>query len=177
MVIVWTGKLRMIIKMSSDVDHILRLQKKRAVWMNIAEVVSTLSSCIRGNKGAVLIRDNMIISTGYNGTSRGVLNCDEGGCDRCNDDTIESGKDLDKCICNHAEENSVVQAAYLGVSTKHAEMFCTHKPCLPCVKLLINAGVYRVFYKKEYNVVYPPQLSACIDIVKIVDGVPYEVEI
>jgi dCMP deaminase len=134
-------------------------KKRRLVFMKMAEILSSLSSCVRPKKAAILVRENMIISTGYNGTPKGVLNCDEGGCDRCNNDP-EHGKDLDKCICVHAEENAIIQAAYNGISTKDSTLFSTHKPCWTCLKTLMNAGIRRVYFVHEYgNEDYPKQLT------------------
>lgn len=143
-----------------------RDEKRINCFLKIAQIVSTLSNCASRQVGAILVREKMIISTGTNGTPKGVLNCDEGGCDRCNASSIPSGEQLDKCICVHAEENSVIQAAYNGISTKDSMLFCTHKPCQECVKILINAGVRRVFYINDYNVTYDDALLKTIQLVQ-----------
>jgi len=146
-----------------------QVPKRRATFMKVAHVIADLSSCISRCVGAVLVRDGMIISTGYNGTPKGVRNCSEGGCSRCSDATIASGEQLDKCLCLHAETNAVIQAAYNGISTQGAVLYCTVKPCLGCVKILINAGVRKVFYEQEYNVEYPKHLIENIIICKLED--------
>ncbi|MBI4397507.1 MAG: AAA family ATPase, partial [Candidatus Omnitrophica bacterium] len=91
---------------------------KRPDWdeyfMGIARVVALRSNCIKRKVASVIAKDKRIISTGYNGTPRGVKNCSEGGCPRCNDFTA-SGTRLDECLCSHAEENAITQSAYHGV--------------------------------------------------------------
>ncbi len=118
-------------------------------FMNIAKEVATRSNCIKRKIGAVIVSEKRIVSTGYNGTPRGVKNCNEGGCKRCNS-FAESGTRLDECWCSHAEENSIVQAAYHGISTKESTLYTTYSPCLTCSKMIINAGIKEVVYNAEY---------------------------
>ncbi len=118
--------------------------------MNIAYVVAKRSNCCRRQVAAVIVHDRRIISTGYNGTPRGITNCDEGGCARCHS-TIPSGEGLGDCICCHAEENAIVQAAYHGISIKNGVLYCTTSPCLLCTKMIINAGLSEVVYENEYH--------------------------
>ncbi len=118
-------------------------------FMNIAKAASTRSSCIRRQIGAIIVKDRRLISTGYNGTPRGIKNCDEGGCPRCNS-SAESGTRLDECLCSHAEENAIVQAAYHGTSVKGGIVYTTHSPCLLCTKLILNSGITEVVYNIEY---------------------------
>ncbi len=120
-------------------------------FMDIAHVVATRSNCRRRHVAAVLVRDNRIISTGYNGTPRGVKNCDDGGCPRCNSDA-PSGQNLRECLCCHAEENSIVQAAYHGIMVKGATLYTTYSPCLLCAKMIINAGIVEVVYHQHYSI-------------------------
>lgn len=114
-------------------------------FMRIARTVSLRSSCVRRQVGAILVREDMIVSTGYNGTPKGLTNCNEGGCPRCNMDDIPSGEDLEDCICVHAEQNAIVQAAFNGISTDGTRLYTTLAPCTTCTKLIINAGVIAVF--------------------------------
>ena len=86
-------------------------------FMDIAHVVARRGNCIRRQVAAIIVKEKRIISTGYNGTPRGVANCYEGGCPRCNSDT-PSGEGLGDCICAHAEENAIVQAAYHGIAVR-----------------------------------------------------------
>ena len=128
---------------------------KRPGWdryfMDIAKVAALRSNCSRRQVAAVLVRDKRIISTGYNGTPRGVRNCNEGGCPRCNSDT-PSGSHLTECLCSHAEENSIVQAAYHGIAVKGATLYTTFSPCLTCAKMIINAGIVEVVYHQRYSI-------------------------
>ena len=119
-------------------------------FIKIAKLVAERSSCSRPKKGAVIVKDKMIISTGYNGTPRGIKNCNEGGCAVCNAPARKSGTNLGECICVHAEENAIIQAAYQGVSTKGATMFSSYCPCWYCAKSIINAGIVKVYYNKAY---------------------------
>ena len=118
-------------------------------FLSIAQVVASRSNCVKRHVGAVIQRDRRIVSTGYNGTPRGVRNCNEGGCPRCNA-FAESGTRLDECLCSHGEENAIVQAAYHGVSLRDAALYTTFFPCLFCTKLIINAGIAEVVYNAAY---------------------------
>ena len=120
-------------------------------FMDIALVAASRSNCSRRHVAAVLVRDRRIISTGYNGTPRGVRNCSDGGCPRCNSDT-PSGQGLGDCLCCHAEENAIVQAAYHGIAVKGATLYTTFSPCLTCAKMIINAGIVEVVYYKHYTI-------------------------
>jgi dCMP deaminase len=124
-------------------------------FMNIAREVASRSNCVKRKVAAVIVKDKRIISTGYNGTPRGVKNCDEGGCPRCNSFS-ESGKNLDECYCSHGEENAIVQASYHGVSVKGATIYTTFSPCLICTKMILNAGIVEVVYNAEYPMAEAP---------------------
>ena len=118
-------------------------------FMSIARVVASRSNCVKRRVGAVIVIDRRVVSTGYNGTPRGVRNCNEGGCSRCNA-FAEGGTRLDECLCSHAEENSITQAAYHGVSVRGGALFTTLSPCLICTKMIINAGIDEVAYNADY---------------------------
>lgn len=127
---------------------------KRPDWdtyfMNIAKVISNRSNCVKRHVAAIIVKDKRIISTGYNGTPRGVKNCFDGGCPRCNS-FGKSGEKLGECLCSHAEENAITQAAYHGVSIKDATLYTTFSPCLMCTKMIINSGISEVVYDAEYS--------------------------
>ncbi len=135
---------------------LLDLSKKelRPDWddyfLGIAKMVALRSNCIKRKVAAVLVKERRIISTGYNGTPRGVKNCSEGGCPRCNN-MAASGKDLDECLCSHAEENAITQSAYHGVNIKEATLYTTFSPCLICTKMIINSGIREVVYSVDYD--------------------------
>jgi dCMP deaminase len=130
------------------------LPDRRPDWdtyfMNIAAVVKTRSNCLRRQVAALIVKDRRIISTGYNGTPSGIRNCYEGGCPRCAS-KVGSGKDLGECICAHAEENAIIQAANYGVALKGAVLYSTESPCLICAKMIISAGIKNVIYENEYH--------------------------
>mgnify|MGYP000078052525 CR=1 FL=1 len=118
-------------------------------FMSIARVVASRSNCVKRKVAAVVTIDRRLISTGYNGTPRGTRNCNEGGCPRCNQLAI-GGTRLDECLCSHAEENAITQAAYHGVALKGATIYSTFSPCLQCTKMIINSGIVEVVYQSEY---------------------------
>ena len=117
--------------------------------MDIAQVVAKRSNCIRRHVAAIIVKDGRIISTGYNGTPRGIRNCHEGGCKRCASATAPGTK-LGECLCSHGEENAIVQAAYHGIAVKDSIIYTTFSPCLICSKMIINAGIREVVYQDRY---------------------------
>lgn len=138
------------------VGEILRQQLSRlsrpdwdTYFMQIAQVASLRSNCIKRKVAALIVKDRRVISTGYNGTPRGTKNCYEGGCPRCNN-MADSGTKLEECLCSHGEENAITQAAYHGVSVKGGSLYTTFAPCLMCTKMIINAGIVEVIYNAEY---------------------------
>ncbi|MBW2446471.1 MAG: AAA family ATPase [Deltaproteobacteria bacterium] len=118
-------------------------------FMSIARVVASRSNCVKRKIGAVITIDRRIVATGYNGTPRGVRNCNEGGCPRCNA-FGESGQALNECICSHGEENAIVQSAYHGVSVRQGALYTTMSPCLQCTKMIVNSGITAVIYNGDY---------------------------
>ena len=120
-----------------------------AYYLELARVASTRADCLRRHVGAVLVKDDHIISTGYNGTPRHTRHCSEGGCPRCAS-SAQSGLNLGQCLCVHAEVNAVVLAAKYGVSADGAMLYTTLHPCIDCTKLLIQAGVAVVYYEQYY---------------------------
>jgi dCMP deaminase len=143
-------------ELESQLDQIVRdwlMQATRPGWdeyfMQIAQIVTLRSNCMKRKVAAVVVKDRRIVSTGYNGTPRGVKNCNEGGCPRCNS-MAASGTNLGECLCSHAEENAITQAAYHGISLKDATLYSTFSPCLICTKMIINAGIKEVVFNAEY---------------------------
>ena len=118
-------------------------------FMDIAEVVASRSNCSRRRVAAVIVRDRHILSTGYNGTPHGVKNCFAGGCPRCAH-TSKSGANLEECLCVHAEQNAICQAALHGHAIEGATIYTTISPCLTCAKLIINSGISEVVYGGDY---------------------------
>jgi dCMP deaminase len=138
-----------------EILRVLAMNTKRPSWdeyfMGIAQVVSLRGNCLKRKVAAIVVKDKRVITTGYNGTPRKITNCNEGGCARCSE-LSESGKNLHECICSHAEENAIVQAAYHGVSVKDSTIYTTFSPCLICTKLIINSGIKEVIYNKAYSI-------------------------
>lgn len=136
-----------------DTLKIIISLQKRPNWdeyfMNIAKVASLRSNCLKRKVAAVIVREQRVVSTGYNGTPRGIKNCLDGGCPRCSS-FGPSGTDLGECLCSHAEENSIVQAAYHGASIKAATLYTTFSPCLICTKMILNSGIKEVVYNAAY---------------------------
>jgi dCMP deaminase len=118
-------------------------------FMNVAHVAASRANCLSRQVGAVIVKDHQIVSTGYNGTPKGIKNCNEGGCPRCWS-MGPSGARLDECLCVHAEENAIVQAACNGIGIQGATLYTTFCPCLYCAKSIINAGIKRVVYREPY---------------------------
>ncbi|MBO7166455.1 MAG: dCMP deaminase family protein [Kiritimatiellae bacterium] len=131
-----------------------KIKDPRPSWdeyfMAIAHVVKTRANCSRRQVAAVIVNNNHILSTGYNGTPHNVKNCFEGGCPRCAGKTA-SGKGLDECLCVHAEQNAICQAARHGVNISGSTIYVTLSPCLTCAKLIINAGIKEVVYDGDYS--------------------------
>ncbi len=120
-------------------------------FLRIAEIVASRATCMRRQVGAVIVRENRILATGYNGAPNGISHCSErkGGCLR-EAREIPSGQRQELCRGLHAEQNAILQAAAFGVSLKGAVLFCTHQPCITCAKMLINAGIQKVYFSGEY---------------------------
>lgn len=119
-------------------------------FMEMAHLASKRSTCLRRQVGAVIVKDNHVIATGYNGSSKGSKHCDEiGGCIR-QQLNIPSGEKLDICRAVHAEQNAIIQAAYNGMSTKDAVIYVTVSPCFTCGKMIVNAGIKEVIIAGMY---------------------------
>ena len=132
---------------------VLKNKDTRPTWdeyfMEIARKVSTRSTCLRRKVGAVIVKGQRILATGYNGAPAGIKHCLEVGCLRDKLD-IPSGERHELCRGLHAEQNALLQAAIHGVSVKGGEIYITHQPCSLCAKMLINAGIRRIVYEGNY---------------------------
>ena len=119
-------------------------------FMEMARLASLRSSCLRRAVGAVLVRDKRLLATGYNGVPSGVTHCEETGCLR-EKLGVPSGERHELCRGLHAEQNAIIQAAYHGTSIAGSDLFCTNRPCIICSKMIINAGIERVYYQDGYS--------------------------
>lgn len=124
-------------------------------FMLQAEIAKLRSNCLTRQVGCVIVRENRQIATGYNGTPSGIKNCFEGGCARCLDRAsgkIESGADLERCLCMHAEANAILQCAVFGNtgSTRDSTLYSTYAPCLECSKMAVSVGIAKVVSLATY---------------------------
>jgi len=111
-------------------------------FMGSARVVAARSTCDRKHVGAVIVRDRAILSTGYNGSIRGMAHCDEAG------HMMENGH----CVATiHAETNAILQAAKNGVRIEGAEIYTTASPCWNCFKMIANAGILTIYFGEFYR--------------------------
>lgn len=111
-------------------------------FMSIALVVSLRSTCLRAKVGAILVSNNRILATGYNGSPRGFPHCTQATC----------GDHVDHCEATvHAEINAIIAAAATGVSTSGSTLYTTHSPCADCARTLVNAGIREVRIHHMYG--------------------------
>ncbi|MFZ2632271.1 MAG: cytidine/deoxycytidylate deaminase family protein [Desulfosalsimonadaceae bacterium] len=120
-----------------------------AYFMDIAVLVAKRSTCLRRMVGALIVKDKRILTTGYNGAPSGIRHCIEIGCLR-ETMKVASGQRHELCRGIHAEQNAIIQAAYHGVSIRNATLYCTNLPCSICTKMIINAGIKRIYYLEGY---------------------------
>lgn len=110
--------------------------------MEIAKVAASRATCDRKHVGAVIVRDRVILSTGYNGSVKGMAHCDDVG------HMMEDGH----CVRTvHSEANAIVQAAKNGVSIDGATIYCTTSPCWWCFKLIVNSGLKKIVFGEMYR--------------------------
>ncbi|MDR1940298.1 MAG: cytidine/deoxycytidylate deaminase family protein [Clostridiales bacterium] len=119
-------------------------------FMRIAYLCGKRSTCLRRQIGAVIVVDNQIVSTGYNGACKGLEECTDIGCLR-DEQKIPSGTRHEICRAVHAEQNAIIQAAVRGVSIKDGTVYCTQSPCVLCAKMLINAQIKRCVVSEPYS--------------------------
>lgn len=110
-------------------------------FIKTAEMVATRATCDRRHVGAVIVKDKIILSTGYNGAPRGLSHCDDV------DHEISDGH----CVRTvHAEANAIIQAARHGIAIEGSMIYLTTSPCYDCFKMIVNAGIRRVVYRDFY---------------------------
>ncbi len=123
-------------------------------FLEIAQTVAKRSTCSRAQVGAVFVRERRILTTGYNGSPSGVQHCNHEGDFWNYNHTKREGKDLIDghcCVAIHAELNSIIQAAIIGISLKDSYLYCTHEPCLDCTKAIIQVGCIGMKWLHEYK--------------------------
>ncbi|MFH1809789.1 MAG: cytidine/deoxycytidylate deaminase family protein [Pseudomonadota bacterium] len=119
-------------------------------FMDFARLARTRATCIRRGVGAVIVRDRQILTTGYNGAPRGMPHAEQVGCIR-DKLGVPSGQRHEICRGLHAEQNAIIQAAYQGICIRDADLYCTTAPCSICIKMIVNAGILRVYYLEDYH--------------------------
>ena len=122
--------------------------EKENYYLDIAETVLERSTCLRRQYGAIIVRNDEIVSTGYNGVPEGMTNCLDGGCLRCQNPNgrFPSGTGYDLCICVHAEQNAILSAARFGIAVANSTLYTTMQPCFGCAKEIAQAKITEVVY-------------------------------
>ena len=118
-------------------------QKWIEAFMDTAERFAQLSSAVRLQVGSVVVKDNRIISIGYNGMPAGWDN-------EC-EDRLPDGSTKTKDAVIHAEANAILKLARDGESGSGADVFVTHAPCIDCAKLIYGAGIKNLYYRNSYR--------------------------
>jgi dCMP deaminase len=118
-------------------------------FLEMAQLISKRSTCLRRRVGAVAVRDKRILATGYNGAPSGLKHCIDIGCLR-EKLKIPSGERHELCRALHAEQNALIQAGLYGISLKGSTLYATNQPCVICAKMLINAGIKEIVIASGY---------------------------
>jgi len=132
-------------------DRAEKERRRDAHLLRLSKGFAEFSTCLSRKVGCIIASDaGHIISTGYNGAPRKTRHSDEAGC-YCQDPARKSGTFQERLRCSHAELNAIAQAAYEGVSTKGARIYCVTFPCSFCCKAILQAGIRKVVYQEEYD--------------------------
>ncbi len=159
---------------NNRLDRIVSKTSSRPSWetyfMEITFLVAKRSTCLRRMVGALVVKDKRILTTGYNGAPTGIKHCVEVGClrEKLN---VASGENHELCRGIHAEQNAIIQAAFHGISINKAFLFCTNLPCSICAKMIINAGIKKIYYASGYADALSGEMlnEAGIEIIKFND--------
>ena len=139
---------------AKSLEQLLRPSWDR-YFMSLASLAAQRSNCMKRRVGCVLVRESRVVSTGYNGTPRGLRNCGEGGCGRCNGG-VGAGVGLATCLCLHAEENALLEAGRERIPssrnpTESTVLYCDTCPCLTCSIKIVQVGIGEVVYSQGYS--------------------------
>jgi len=148
------NKLEQVRNSINNIDERLNWNE---YFITIAHLVSKRSSCNRLNVGCILVQDNRIISSGYNGH---LAKTEHKSIIRNNHEQLTI----------HAEVNSIIDCAKRGITTNNAVAYITHFPCLNCFKTLIGAGISKIYYSEDYKndeIVYQLKEELNIEIIKL----------
>ncbi|MBF0586634.1 dCMP deaminase family protein [Prosthecochloris sp. N3] len=157
-----SDELRQGCSCSPSDDHCRPEGEERLGWheyfMSVAHLIKKRATCTRGHVGAVIVRDNNILSTGYNGAPSGLPHCNETNC-RIYRSVHPDGTVEENCVNTiHAEINAIAQAAKHGVAIKDADIYITSSPCIHCLKVLINVGIRTIYYDQPYKIEHISEL-------------------
>ena len=123
---------------------------KDIFFMKLAYQYAEQSTCVRRKVGAVIVKDNIQLSGGYNGAPSGLQHCTNETCIR-KKLNISSGQQHEKCRGAHGEMNAISQAAKNGVNIDGSTIYCTTQPCIYCAKAIVNSGIKRLVYCESYG--------------------------
>jgi dCMP deaminase len=133
-------------------------------FMKIAKIVSERSTCNRAQVGAIIVKKQSIISTGYNGAPSGLPHCNEAGC-LIHTSKNPNGEEEQNCFrAIHAEMNAISLAAKNGVCIEGSDIYITFSPCYHCLKILINVGIKNIYYEKPYKIETIQEMLSLADV-------------
>lgn len=143
------------------------MKNKHRLFIKMAELVAEQSTCLRLQVGAVLVKDNRVISIGFNGTPTGQLHCEENFRKVYEQEYKDKFPTYEEFLASrafydlhgkwsienelHAEQNAISFAAKNGIATQGADVYVTWSPCVHCAKVIVSAGIKKVFYKNTYD--------------------------
>ena len=125
-------------------------------FLAIANITRLRSNCIKRKVGSLVVKNNIVVGLGYNGTPKNTPNCFDNGCERCYsqhqqkqiNNTSTQGIDLDKCICIHAELNAILAA---NCNLQNAVLYSTLEPCINCAKAIVQCGITKIVFINHYE--------------------------
>lgn len=124
---------------------------KNKIFLDVAEKLAEMSHCVSHKVGCVLVKDARIISTGYNGTPQGYINCDSISWNKNDYSFREMHHKFSEAFEIHAELNAILCAAKNGISIDGAILYTTLHPCYNCLKMICNSGIKTIIYRYEYD--------------------------
>jgi dCMP deaminase len=127
-----------------------QIPTKHALFIQAAHKAAEKSNCIRRAVGAVIVKNGEVLANGWNGVSDAYASCGEAGCPRC----IEggsTGSGYEFCICVHAEQRAIGDAAARGVITRNSRLYVNLRPCLQCLGMIRAAGIDEVFFDEDWT--------------------------
>ena len=145
-------------------------------YMRLAVVVESGAKCLGSHVGAVIVRDNRVLGSGYNGTPAGYPNCTESerGCRRCamrleESGALLAGKLYDICLCVHAEQNAMLTAARFGTAIDGSVLYTTVQPCFNCLKEIMQTRIRGVVFRRPWEARHPDYAWVATEYQRLVD--------